>query len=545
MANIYTIDNTAGDIQFDIHPGMSNGPDSSAQNSDFHLFGMGSSIWGEKINENMYHLGENSACPSKELGDHLPGGSPVLHNTNYDPSINAIMPKDALDLGNGLGINIPINGQTWYNTTNKSLYMYDNILGWKSTINGIYSGSPLIPTTGSLGDFLYDTVDGSIRAYNGSEFARSSIMTFPSIPHQGDFWFNGSPLTLQVCIYNIASPVEWLALADERDVATINATITALDISLSGALATHAGDTTLHLTSVQNTLLDSLSGTLTATELNYSDGLTSNIQAQFNAINATDISQQGEIDALNTDLTQLSNNIVPIGSELYWPNEIPPTGWFEEDGSAKNVKLYLDLCNVLGNGARYGGYYTASVVLTAYHDATNELEMATPYANDDAVFLSSNSDTLPTGLQDFIIYYVINASGSRFQLSLTEGGAAVTFSTSPVATSTYLCDQFLLPYAQGKFVRCWAHGSSNDPDRNSRTSVGWNSSLAGDHVGSEQADDILSHTHIYWSSKGTGYAGDWHGGGSSYRGSYQDSTFATGGLETRPLNTYRMLIIKY
>lgn len=54
------------------------------------------------------------------------------------------------------------------------------------------------------------------------------------------------------------------------------------DTSTLAAVATHAGDAALHLTSTQNTLLDGLAGTLTATELNYVDGVTSSIQPQLN-----------------------------------------------------------------------------------------------------------------------------------------------------------------------------------------------------------------------------------------------------------------------
>jgi hypothetical protein len=44
----------------------------------------------------------------------------------------------------------------------------------------------------------------------------------------------------------------------------------------------HTSDTALHLTSTQNTLLDGLNVTLTSTELNYVDGVTSSIQTQLN-----------------------------------------------------------------------------------------------------------------------------------------------------------------------------------------------------------------------------------------------------------------------
>lgn len=63
------------------------------------------------------------------------------------------------------------------------------------------------------------------------------------------------------------------------------------------ALAAHTANTTLHLTSAQNTLLDGLNPTLTSTELNYVDGVTSNIQTQFNT----------QTTNLNTEITNRTN----------------------------------------------------------------------------------------------------------------------------------------------------------------------------------------------------------------------------------------------
>lgn len=46
----------------------------------------------------------------------------------------------------------------------------------------------------------------------------------------------------------------------------------------------HAADTTLHLTSAQNSLLDGISPTITSAEINFLDGVTSPIQAQIDGI---------------------------------------------------------------------------------------------------------------------------------------------------------------------------------------------------------------------------------------------------------------------
>ena len=70
----------------------------------------------------------------------------------------------------------------------------------------------------------------------------------------------------------------------------------------SGTLATHMADDTRHLTSAQNTLIDGIS--VSATELNYVTGANAPLQSQINAINAVDVGQ-------NSRLTTLENTTVP------------------------------------------------------------------------------------------------------------------------------------------------------------------------------------------------------------------------------------------
>lgn len=77
---------------------------------------------------------------------------------------------------------------------------------------------------------------------------------------------------------------------------------------IPATLTGHVSDTSLHLTSSQNTLLDSL--TATATELNRVSGVTSNIQTQLDskAASATTLAGYGIADAqpLDADLTSLA-----------------------------------------------------------------------------------------------------------------------------------------------------------------------------------------------------------------------------------------------
>lgn len=91
----------------------------------------------------------------------------------------------------------------------------------------------------------------------------------------------------------------------------------------------------------------------------------------------------------------------------------------------------------------------------------------------------------------------------------------------------------VLPDMRGRFLRSWAHGSANDPDRASRTArVG--DGLTGDNVGTYQDDQYRSHTHSYTASSANQVSGN---SGSNQGGSNAGaSTGASGGNETRPIN---------
>jgi microcystin-dependent protein len=106
---------------------------------------------------------------------------------------------------------------------------------------------------------------------------------------------------------------------------------------------------------------------------------------------------------------------------------------------------------------------------------------------------------------------------------------------------------FNLPDYRGRFLRGWAHGQTTDPDRASRTAPGATGATitTGDHVGTEQADEFKSHTHTITPTlyqPGTGYVH--YDTGSTFVNA-ATSINATGGNETRPINTNVMYCIKY
>lgn len=100
---------------------------------------------------------------------------------------------------------------------------------------------------------------------------------------------------------------------------------------------------------------------------------------------------------------------------------------------------------------------------------------------------------------------------------------------------------FNLPDLRGEFIRGWDHGAARDPNAATRTNRG--DGVTGDNVGTKQADEFESHTHIYMNDPlGNHPTGT---GSSNSRGQNEDPqvTQPTGGLETRPRNVNMMYII--
>lgn len=83
------------------------------------------------------------------------------------------------------------------------------------------------------------------------------------------------------------------------------------------------------------------------------------------------------------------------------------------------------------------GHILADTYEVTFDNTTNKvLRTAHGQSNDDRMRLAT-SDALPTGLRDDIPYYVINANANDFQLSLTIGGTAITFTNNGTGTHYY------------------------------------------------------------------------------------------------------------
>lgn len=284
MASVYIIDNTAGDNSITIRPGALNGPGGTNRNSDLRLYGMGALQWGEGVDENIYRLAESFACPKKQLGDFLPGG--VAGNSDYDPAVHPIMPKDENDLGPGKGITVPLKGQLWFNTDSQSLYVYTDPDGWRATNAARAQTDP--PLSPQVGDIWYDTDGGDdngcitdpiIKVYDPSHSeapADGWVVVGENFIRQCGDWMSGvldmggSAGNTPNNIINVADPVNPLDAVNYQ-------TVTAID----NILTAHTGDYNLHLTSNQNTFLDNLNlPTLTSNEVNQMIGINTNQNVQ-------------------------------------------------------------------------------------------------------------------------------------------------------------------------------------------------------------------------------------------------------------------------
>lgn len=102
------------------------------------------------------------------------------------------------------------------------------------------------------------------------------------------------------------------------------------------------------------------------------------------------------------------------------------------------------------------------------------------------------------------------------------------------------------------FLRGWANGSTNDPDRTNRTGLDIDgNAVTGDYVGTKQADGLREHAHDYtavstWGTGGQGAGAKWSGELNSY-GNYKGTFNMVAGTasgDTRPTNASVRYIIK-
>lgn len=158
MAINYIIKDASGTIKISLPPSGVDSPGGVHHNSSLTLYGESHTQWGRGIQQNLYRMLGNFSCASKVLNDY----NPTTGLNNYNPSTQPILPKDYHDLGSENGINDPVSGQIWHNSTDNKLYYWTGS-SWIAV--GSAGG---MPSGGSLGSLYYDTVSGELKVYNGS-----------------------------------------------------------------------------------------------------------------------------------------------------------------------------------------------------------------------------------------------------------------------------------------------------------------------------------------------------------------------------------------
>lgn len=169
-----------------------------------------------------------------------------------------------------------------------------------------------------------------------------------------------------------------------------------------------------------------------------------------------------------------------------------------------------------------------------------------PAAGDDYKYLKGNG-AWGSGFRigEIIMWPLATAPAGTLECDGTAVSRSTYAALFAVIGTTYgvgdSSTTFNLPDYRGEFLRGWAHGSTNDPDRASRTSRG--DGTTGDNIGTKQAGGVEAHTHTVSISNVTttttgGASGRMAQGGSINTGS-------TGGNETRPRNVNIMFCIAY
>ena len=241
MSSVFIVDNTDGTLSLVMEPGSLNGPGSGTRDSDLRLYGMGTLLWGEGVNENILRISENWACDEK-------AGTPGT-------------PQDEIDLGPGRGITTPLEGQTWWNKTIKQMYAYDGA-AWK-TISALYVSND--PTDNpSVGDLWYDTdvvggcMEPVVKIYDP---------THPEATPQG--WVNIAADRLNRCGDAMSGDLDMtnnsilnLSYPSNPGDAASKQYVDDRETSILASLSGHATDMGIHLTANQNLIMDNLESNL-------------------------------------------------------------------------------------------------------------------------------------------------------------------------------------------------------------------------------------------------------------------------------------------
>lgn len=228
----------------------------------------------------------------------------------------------------------------------------------------------------------------------------------------------------------------------------------------------------------------------------------------------------------------VATSLMPVGMVFPVAGNVAPAGSIKANGAAVSRATYPALFAALVTA--YGFAAQNFTVTIAAPGVFNRVGHG--FTGNERLRLSTTG-ALPTGLGNTLDYFVRPLTADTFQLSLTEGGTAITTTGSQSGTHSYLQSAFGLgdgtttfnvPDVRAEFVRGWDDARGVDTGR---------------ALGTGQSDLFRAHTH------GMGYSDGTNGVNSAQNlmGNSQGGLFtgSTGGSETRPRNIALLHCIKY
>jgi microcystin-dependent protein len=237
--------------------------------------------------------------------------------------------------------------------------------------------------------------------------------------------------------------------------------------------------------------------------------------------------------------------LLPIGSGTEFNIPVPEAGKFLKGNPTNDGYINSDLPDPSTLVKSTQAEAEAAVSDSVY---TTPLQVKNEVQKSGAVSIPAANvavNSVPTGAE--MLWPTETAPSGWLEengASLSRTTYATLFAVIGTMYGTADASHFNLPDSRGKFPRVWDHAAAIDPDRATRTapSVTGATLTAGDHVGTEQAEAFKSHTHS--TDLGVPSASP-TASGAYYVASASGTSGATGGNETRPVNMYRMMIIKY
>ena len=190
-----------------------------------------------------------------------------------------------------------------------------------------------------------------------------------------------------------------------------------------------------------------------------------------------------------TQFAVLQAQITALQADSFAPGDIIPTAYSQvKDGFLLVPTVQTDLII-----ADYPNLYAKLVTNSGYSLQTFTVTVASPgvFTHTAHGFLGgerirlSTSGTLPTGLNTTTDYFVLYVGPNTFNLSLTQGGAAINTSGTQSGTHSYLQTNWGLGDGSTTFGMPWLPAGES-----------W---IHGGVFGSHSNGQVINHTHNYQS----------------------------------------------